>query len=170
LEINYTTLFWNDYCFYLAATKECLVFIGANEQGKQELEIWNKKYLPNSKLVENDCALSDYKRELTSYLNGKKSMFDVPLALYGTTFQKRVWEELRKVTYGEVTTYTDIAKRIGQPKAVRAVANAIGQNPLLFIVPCHRVIRKDGNLSGFRAGVPLKRTLLQLESNGKTAH
>ncbi len=88
----------------------------------------------------------------------------IPLDIYGTDFQKKVWDELLKVPPGSVVSYSQIAKNIGQPKAVRAVANACGANKIAVIIPCHRVIRSDGSLGGYSSGLWRKRFLLQLEN------
>lgn len=84
---------------------------------------------------------------------------------HGTEFQRQVWEALREIPYGSTCTYGDIAARIGRPKAVRAVGHAIGQNPVSIIVPCHRVIGKDGGLTGFAGGLAVKKLLLELEGS-----
>lgn len=81
----------------------------------------------------------------------------------GTSFQQTVWQALLAVPYGETRSYTDIARNINRPTAIRAVANAIGQNPLLFVVPCHRIIHKNGDISGFSSGIDLKKYLLNME-------
>jgi len=86
----------------------------------------------------------------------------------GTPFQQKVWKEVCKIPYGKTRTYEEIAKRIGKPKSVRAVANAIGANTLAVVVPCHRVIRKDGSLGGYRWGIPKKKKLLLQESKGSS--
>jgi methylated-DNA-[protein]-cysteine S-methyltransferase len=90
--------------------------------------------------------------------------FDLPLAMEGTEFQLRVWNELRAIPYGETISYMRLARRIGNPKAVRAVGLANGSNPIPIIVPCHRVIGSDGSLTGFGGGLPTKKLLLELES------
>jgi AraC family transcriptional regulator of adaptative response/methylated-DNA-[protein]-cysteine methyltransferase len=90
---------------------------------------------------------------------------DLPLDVRGTAFQKRVWQALQKIPAGTTASYTDIARRIGKPKSVRAVAQACGANPLAVVIPCHRVVRSDGNLSGYRWGVERKRALLQTEAS-----
>lgn len=165
LQLFYSKLLWNEYCLYIAATTKGLAFVGTSESGLVELKEWHKKHLPQSSLVEADYFIVPYKEEISSYLNGMRKSFNFSIDLYGTEFQKLVWKELRNIPYGKTVSYTEIAKSIGKHKSVRAVANAIGKNPILFVVPCHRVIRKDGNLSGFRAGVRLKQMLLQLEES-----
>ncbi|MFZ2152715.1 MAG: methylated-DNA--[protein]-cysteine S-methyltransferase [Microgenomates group bacterium] len=98
-----------------------------------------------------------------------KEIFDLPIRPKGTDFQKKVWKELIKVPYGETITYKELARRIGVPRAIRAVASAVAKNPILIIIPCHRVIRSDGGMGGYSAGIAIKNKLLRLES-GKIAH
>lgn len=88
----------------------------------------------------------------------------MPLDLTGTIFQEAVWTALKNIPFGETKTYTDIAKNIGRPNSVRAVGAAIGANPLLMVVPCHRVVSKSGGMAGYRGGVPMKKALLELEN------
>lgn len=108
-------------------------------------------------------AIQRAKQELREYFSGERKSFDVPLLLVGTDFQKRVWQALMAISYGSTVSYMDIARRIGNPKSVRAVAQAIGSNPLSIFLPCHRVLGSDGTLTGYAGGVEAKRFLLQLE-------
>ncbi|MDR0495027.1 MAG: methylated-DNA--[protein]-cysteine S-methyltransferase [Treponema sp.] len=101
--------------------------------------------------------------QIDEYLAGKLKEFSLPLALHGTEFQKAVWQALQAIPYGETRSYKDIAAAIGKPKAVRAVGMANNRNPVVIIVPCHRVIGHDGSLTGYGGGLPLKQRLLELE-------
>jgi O-6-methylguanine DNA methyltransferase len=101
--------------------------------------------------------------QLSEYLSGGRREFSLPLDLRGTAFQLAVWRELLKIPYGKTSFYGEIAARIGRPNAARAVGAAIGANPVPVIVPCHRVIGKNGDLVGFGGGIDLKRRLLALE-------
>jgi len=103
-------------------------------------------------------------RQLQAYFRGELKEFDLPLALGGTEFQLRVWNSLRTIPYGETISYGQLAERIGNPKAVRAVGLANGSNPIPIIIPCHRVIGSDGSLTGFGGGLSTKKMLLELES------
>ncbi len=103
------------------------------------------------------------KEQLAAYFAGTLREFDVPLAPAGTAFQRRVWKELETIPYGETLSYGDIARRIGQPTASRAVGLANGRNPISVIVPCHRVIGANGKLVGYGGGLPRKDFLLNLE-------
>lgn len=101
--------------------------------------------------------------ELSAYFGGQLKDFTVPLSLRGTDFQRQVWEALRTIPYGQTCSYGDIAALLGKPRAVRAVGGANHANPVMLIVPCHRVIGKDGSLTGYGGGLPLKEALLRLE-------
>ena len=103
-------------------------------------------------------------RELTEYFAGTRKEFSLPLDLRGTDFQRKVWQALREIPYGETRTYGDIAARIGKPRACRAVGMANHKNPLLIVIPCHRVIGAGGQLTGFGAGLDIKERLLKLEA------
>jgi methylated-DNA-[protein]-cysteine S-methyltransferase len=102
--------------------------------------------------------------QLREYFVGDRHTFDIPLEFRGTDFQKRAWQALLSIPYGETRSYLDMAKRIGDPAAVRAVGAANGRNPISIIVPCHRVIGSSGELTGFGGGLPAKAKLLALES------
>jgi methylated-DNA-[protein]-cysteine S-methyltransferase len=102
-------------------------------------------------------------RQLGEYFAGDRREFDLALAPEGTAFQLATWQGLRTIPYGTTISYAELARRVGKPEAVRAVGAANGANPLPIVVPCHRVIGKDGSLTGFGGGLPLKRALLELE-------
>lgn len=108
--------------------------------------------------------LSDAVRQLEEYFAGGRTAFDLPLRLAGTPFQRRVWQELQAIPYGTTISYGELARRIGEPGASRAVGMANGRNPIAVIVPCHRVIGANGHLVGFGGGLGRKRTLLDLEA------
>jgi methylated-DNA-[protein]-cysteine S-methyltransferase len=107
-------------------------------------------------------------RELDQYFAGRLQTFSTPVAFNGTPFQNSVWQELRRIPYGETISYLDLANRIRNPRAVRAVGMANGANPIAIIVPCHRVIGSNGSLTGFGGGLPTKRALLELEKGQRT--
>lgn len=106
-------------------------------------------------------------KQLDDYFAGKLKEFDIPFFATGTPFQLMVWEELLRLDYGEVITYSEMARRIGKPKAARAVGNALGKNPIGIIIPCHRVVRAGGKLGGFGGGLRVKEYLLKLEEENK---
>ncbi len=101
--------------------------------------------------------------QLQAYFAGELTAFDVPLRMVGTGFQQQVWNALLEVPYGTTSTYAGLAQRVGQPTAVRAVASANGANALSIIVPCHRIIGSNGELTGYAGGLPAKKKLLELE-------
>lgn len=103
-------------------------------------------------------------QELKEFLNKKRKTFDIPILPNGTNFQKRVWEELLKIPYGQTVTYKNIAQRIGNEKACRAVGMANNKNPIVIIIPCHRVVGANNNLTGYSGGVEIKQKLLELEN------
>ena len=112
---------------------------------------------------EETPVLRQTKEELAEYFSGKRRSFSVPLAPQGTPFQQSVWRALREIPYGETRTYRQIAEKIGNSKAYRAVGMANGQNPIWILVPCHRVIGQDGGLTGYAGGLDKKLFLLELE-------
>lgn len=110
---------------------------------------------------------SEIQKQLTEYENGKRKVFELPLHLKGTDFQKQVWNALLEIPYGETRSYQEIAIHIGKPKALRAVGGACNRNPIGIIVPCHRVIGKNGSLTGYAGGLSYKELLLKHEKDGK---
>jgi methylated-DNA-[protein]-cysteine S-methyltransferase len=109
------------------------------------------------------AALATAAIQLEQYFAGERTEFDLDVELEGTPFERRVWDEVRAIPYGETATYAEIAERIGRPGACRAVGRANGRNPVALIVPCHRVIGSDGSLTGYAGGLEMKRALLDLE-------
>jgi methylated-DNA-[protein]-cysteine S-methyltransferase len=108
-------------------------------------------------------VLAEAERQLTEYFAGTRTEFDLPLAMGGTAFQQRVWAGLREIPYGETISYGELARRLGQPTASRAVGLANGRNPVSIIVPCHRVVGSNGRLVGYGGGLDRKLHLLDLE-------
>jgi len=117
----------------------------------------------HAKIVPDDLANEVVLDQLHAYLDGRRKAFAVPLDLRGTPFQQSVWEAVSEIPYGKTVAYADIALRIGRANALRAVGQAVGANPVPIIVPCHRVVGKGGQLTGFGGGLPLKERLLALE-------
>jgi len=148
----------------LTATDEGLTGVyfdqGSHPPPEREVSAWVKDDGSHGRA---SAVLESAKEQLSSYFSGKRTSFDLPLAPRGTNFQRRVWTELRAIAFGETTSYGDIARKIGAPKAVRAVGAANGRNPIPIIVPCHRVVGSDGSLTGFGGGIERKRWLLDHE-------
>lgn len=119
---------------------------------------------PDLENNDSNHVLKSAVKQLKAYFSGTRREFDIPLRPVGTVFQEEVWLALRSISYGETVSYSDIAKQIGRPKAVRAVGAAIGKNPLSIMIPCHRVIGANGKLTGFAGGLSTKEFLLNLEN------
>lgn len=116
--------------------------------------------------VRDAAAVREPREQLLAYFDGRRSVFDLPLAPVGTEFQCRVWQALADIPFGATWSYAQLARHIGQPRAVRAVGAANGRNPLPIVLPCHRVIGANGALTGFGGGLPTKAALLALERAG----
>lgn len=120
-------------------------------------------YFPEFSFEESSRILDLAEMQIKDYLAGKIKGFSIPISPVGTTLQLRVWQELSRIPYGAVISYKELAKRVGNPRAVRAVASACRANALSLFIPCHRVIASDGSLGGYAGGVPAKLSLLSLE-------
>ena len=134
--------------------------------------IADEKSIIELSLVKNENELSQYgeneiikscKKELDEYFKGSRKIFECNLSFTGTDFQNRVWKELIKIPFGKSISYKELAKRIEKPTAIRAVANAVGKNKILILIPCHRIIGIDKSLTGFSAGIENKKYLLDME-------
>ncbi len=142
----------------------CALFLGDTPSTMvQEL----KQRFPRANCQENAEALKREINAVQQILANPGHALSVNLAPYGTAFQQKVWAALQQIPVGTTTTYSELAQRIGQPKAVRAVASACGANPISILIPCHRVLRKDGGLGGYRWGTTRKQQLLNQEKQSK---
>jgi AraC family transcriptional regulator, regulatory protein of adaptative response / methylated-DNA-[protein]-cysteine methyltransferase len=119
--------------------------------------------------LEDAAQLEPFVAQIRAYLQGTRERFDLPLDIGATAFQRRVWDALRQIPYGQTRSYSDIAETLGSPRAVRAVANACASNPVALAIPCHRVIGKDGAIAGYRWGTSRKETLLDTERTQHTS-
>ena len=142
------------------------LLIAGNDAGLRQVRFVNgrRPQKPEPEWQRNAAPFAETIRQLKQYFAGDRTKFDLPLLLEGTNFQLSVWNRLREIPYGETISYLDLAKKIGNPKAVRAVGLANGSNPIPIIIPCHRVIGSNGSLTGFGGGLPNKQKLLALES------
>lgn len=149
-----------------------LVFVAANEKGvcfvflgdePESLRRALTRRFPNAELSEDDRGLADWAAKIVAAWEDPAVECDVPVDISGTAFQRDVWDALREIPPGETVSYAEIARRIGRPKAVRAVGAACGANPVAPIVPCHRVLASDGSLGGYGFGLERKRALLDRE-------
>jgi len=166
LPVYWTLLQHEDWKMHIAATNEGLCFVGSLNQSFGELSEWMKARFPGRPLIRDEQRLQPYADELIQYLQGTRRSFTASFDFPGTPFQRAVWEALRSIPYGQTQSYSDIATAIQRPSAVRAVGAAIGANPVLITVPCHRVIGKGGALTGYRGGMEMKTRLLKLEQGG----
>lgn len=130
-----------------------------------EIGFTNGKRPANKPIDATECGkpFSNIIRQLEEYFAGQRREFDLPLAPQGTAFQQRVWQALMEIPFGTSMSYSEIAQAIGNPNAVRAVGLANGRNHIPIVIPCHRVIGKNGSLTGYAGGLPIKRQLLALE-------
>lgn len=154
---------WN---LIVAAGDNGLCFVGSQGADVQELEDWAKRRFPGRPLIRDEARLQPFADEIEAYLLGKLTRFSIPFEATGTPFQQAVWKALCDIPYGQTASYSDIAHRIGKPSSVRAVGTAIGANPVLITIPCHRVIGKNGALAGYRGGLEMKNRLLEIEGGG----
>jgi len=146
----------------VACTERGVCRIGLDESDAVLEETLRHEY-PAAQLRQDGARLHPWLNELMRYLSGEQPRLDLPLDIRATAFQWRVWEALQAIPYGQTRSYSDIASAIGQPTARRAVAQACKQNPVPLVIPCHRVVRADGDLGGYRWGVERKRRLLAQE-------
>ena len=145
------------YAFYQSPFG--LLKIGAADGKVILVGIVSKQNEPNQ-----PTALSaEVYRQLQEYFAGKRTVFTVPYALNGTSFQQAVWEQIAKIPYGQTVTYKDIAQAIDKPRAFQATGRAVGANPLAILIPCHRVVGSNGELTGYAFGLEMKKALLNLE-------
>jgi AraC family transcriptional regulator of adaptative response/methylated-DNA-[protein]-cysteine methyltransferase len=147
----------------LVATNDsglCAILLG-NSPAAVTREL--RERFPDAALARHAGKLSNALPKVVALVEGRRAAIDMPLDPVGTEFQQRVWRALRAIPRGTTASYTDIARRIDAPKSCRAVAQACGANPLALVIPCHRVVRSDGGLSGYRWGVARKRALLATE-------
>lgn len=161
LYIDHITV--GSYTYLLAVGDRGLAFVSSNTDGEDALQ----HYFPHVQKVKNSVKTNAYALALKKLLTGESQKFSLPVEFNGTPFQKSVWQALCNVPYGETTTYSALAEKIHRPTAIRAVANAVGRNPNQIVIPCHRVLRKDGSIGGYHGGLPLKRDLLALEARTK---
>ena len=164
MTINYTIVNCHLGRLLVAATERGVCAVSFGEEDRQLESSLNAEY-PAAIIHRDENRLNNWVDPLLSHLNGSQRHLDLPVDLQATAFQLKVWEELRRIPYGETRTYGEIAKGMGRPSANRAVARACAANPVALITPCHRVIRGDGELGGYRWGLKRKKALLSGEGN-----
>jgi methylated-DNA-[protein]-cysteine S-methyltransferase len=162
--LYWTYVHHEEWRLIAAATDKGLCYVGSPNRPMEEFADWAARRMPGRELVRDDRGMAHYAEELTAYLAGtRREASAASLDLPGTSFQQAVWQALCAIPYGATTSYSDIAISLGKPAAVRAVGAAIGANPVLIAVPCHRVVGKNGSLTGYRGGLAMKARLLELE-------
>jgi len=139
------------------------ILIEGDESGVSLIEIGTSEGSTTGAQPGSSTPVARAARQLQAYFAGERCDFSVPLSPKGTEFQRRVWHELERIPYGRTISYGELAKRVGNPNASRAVGAANGANPLPIVVPCHRVIGANGTLTGFGAGIDVKAKLLEIE-------
>ncbi|TMV44215.1 methylated-DNA--[protein]-cysteine S-methyltransferase [Paenibacillus mesophilus] len=167
--IYWTLLVHSGWNLYMAATEKGLCYVGSPNKPFEQLAEWVRGRYPGSRLVQDDEKVKPYAEQIVEYLQGVRTGFTIPFDFRGTSFQLAVWEALCEIPYGQTRSYSDIAYLIQKPASVRAVGAAIGANPILITVPCHRVIGKNGSLTGYRGGLEMKTELLRLERESAAA-
>lgn len=157
------------YCYFESPIGELLLAGTADELSMIGFPKGAMRRDPEPDWIYNEEAFAKAREQLAEYFSGERKDFDLPLSLSGTDFQVSVLKALLEIPYGETRSYGAIAKRIGRPRAVRAVGAANGRNPITIIVPCHRVIGSSGDLTGFGGGLDTKEALLRLEAENSAA-
>jgi AraC family transcriptional regulator, regulatory protein of adaptative response / methylated-DNA-[protein]-cysteine methyltransferase len=132
---------------------------------RAELENWIRRRHPDADANPQDADLKRWAAHIAERLESGDSLKDIPLDIRGTPFQRRVWKAMCGIPRGQTRSYAQLAKSMGAPRAYRAVAQACGANPIAVLIPCHRVVRTDGSLGGYRGGVKIKRRLLEMEQH-----
>ncbi|AXF57658.1 methylated-DNA--[protein]-cysteine S-methyltransferase [Salicibibacter kimchii] len=149
----------------LVATEKglCQLLYGDSNETCVKIRTWMAKKNMRREIIRDDSCFRETTKQLHEYFQGKRHVFDLPVDMYGTSFQKSVWEALQRIPYGETQSYKQVAVAIHSPKAVRAIGSANNKNPLPIIVPCHRVIGSNGAIVGYGGGIEKKKKLLELE-------
>jgi O-6-methylguanine DNA methyltransferase len=146
---------------FIAKNEEGICSIEFSSDGKKFLKLLAGKNAGEIKLDSSKLKLEI--RQIKEYFSGRRKKFSMKLYIDGTPFQKKVWNAIAKVGYGKTASYDRLAKEIRNPKALRAVGTACGKNPLPIVIPCHRIISKNGSIGGFGGGIGLKRKMLEIE-------
>jgi len=149
--------------FYIYTYKYCNLLIAEENDAVCRVSLSTDKIKTQDFLYSETPLIKKAAKQLDEYFNKKRKVFDLPLVLHGTDFQNKVWKALQNIPYGETCSYGQLAAITGNSKASRAVGMANNRNPIMIIIPCHRVIGKDGSLTGYAGGLKLKKELLELE-------
>ncbi len=172
MEDNLEVVYWSRVStingeYILMATEKGICWVGLPNSSLEKGKLWLSKHLSVKKFREKGehPALKKAAHKLKMFIKGEKIEFNVPFDIYGTSFQKQVWEKMAKIKYGTTNTYKDLALAVGRPKASRAIGVACRTNPLAIFIPCHRVVGSNGKLTGYAGGLSTKEWLLQLEKS-----
>ncbi|WP_057803771.1 methylated-DNA--[protein]-cysteine S-methyltransferase [Pediococcus stilesii] len=161
MKVYYAQMTVSGENYYIFSTKKGLLFVGAPNHDLDEIQ----QFYPEAELVQNQSINQKAIQEITEYLNGERKEFDIPIDIQmGTELQRKVWLAIGGIPRGTTINYSKLAKKVGQERAIRAVATAVARNPLMIVLPCHRVVRKDGSIGQYRGGSEMKKDLLKLES------
>lgn len=156
--MQYSWLKMPHHRYLLVADQGSLVFVGSPDASLSEAA----RYVTGP-FEQDEQRMRPFEAALVAYLTGQTKTINVPVAFRGTDLQQATWQYLQTIPYGETRTYAQVAAAVHHANAFQAIGNAVGRNPLMMVIPCHRVLRKDGGLGGFRGGLALKRKLLALE-------
>jgi len=150
----------------VAATARGLCSVKVGDDAREVKRLLASEFSA-AELHEEPAALRELRERILSFLKGDTDLDRIPVDIRGTVFQRRVWEALRRIPFGETRSYAEIARAVGVPRAVRAVGSACGANPVALVIPCHRVLRSDGSLGGYGWGLPRKQRLLAIEKRSR---
>lgn len=149
---------------YIVATNKGLSYVSHVTDNLQDIISWQMKHYPDSKLISDSEQIKPYTEQFEEYLAGERKVFDLPVDVIGTLFQKEVWKALYQIPYGETASYLKVAEMIDRDqKSSQAVGGAVGSNPVSIVCPCHRVVGSDGSLTGYSGGIDNKISLLNHE-------
>lgn len=158
------------------STSVCRLLVAVSERGVCGLHFLDggepralaelRRQFPKAELVKDQPAADGVLKQVEQMIAGRREKLDLPLDMHGTPFQLRCWREMQRVPRGKTWSYSDLARRAGNPKAVRAAASACAKNPVAIVVPCHRILRRGGALGGYGGGLERKQALLYREANG----
>ena len=162
MQIGYTVANTTLGRLLVAATDRGVSAVYLGESEKSLVEELRKEYA-QAEIVRAAEQNGNWLKEIVRRVEGNAPSLDLPLDIHATAFQRRVWQELQKIPLGSTRTYTQVARALGKPNSVRAVARACATNPVAVAIPCHRVVREDGSMGGYRWGIERKETLLALE-------
>ena len=167
MKLGFTTAKSNLGKVLVAATDRGVSAVYLGESDAKLIAELREEY-PRAEIAPAKNGMENWVREIVARTEGRPPRQELPLDLQATAFQRRVWQELQRIPRGKTRTYTQVAQALGRPTATRAVARACATNPVSIVVPCHRVIRADGNLAGYRWGLSRKEQLLQVEHDATT--